>query len=520
MKNKIVSMLILAAANLITHAAPNNMTIPIELTQDAFNYINPSKINDTVISAAKAKRMQTYFREQYFYQWSNKANQQYFYYVPGVESSKNNILQLEENTIKFYQGKVGYDKNYQLHQSDWIAAVSDNMNLTSFPNVPCHNPNSSDTNSCLGIIVENAQVRSLPSNDAFYHDFTTPGEGYPFDYLQLSALWIGTPVMLMQTTQDGQWVLIKGQATMGWVPIASVAKAAPKFINFWQNAKFVTPLQRRQNLFIKENNIGSLVIQAGSVLAAHNKIMQIPISPWVIYIPTRGEDGYAKLIDIKQNRLNVSPWPISPTYKNFANQINNLSEMPYGWGGKDLNNDCSGLLRRLFTSFGIWLPRSSLWQADYAGKKYSLYGKTQAERKNWLINQQGPSQLIPFMSLISFGNSEEKTSHIALYLGTTQYNKEKTAIMFHAPWGVPMTNNNTKESGRALVAQSLISPVGMGDAFFAGISAQGWSLSSLWDKVGFNVTILTQSPNKQLLLQQQNALGAGPNNTKAYIISK
>uniref|UniRef100_UPI0026BA7BFC hypothetical protein n=1 Tax=Piscirickettsia salmonis TaxID=1238 RepID=UPI0026BA7BFC len=61
MKNKIVSMLILAAANLITHAAPNNMTIPIELTQDAFNYINPSKINDTVISAAKAKKMQTYF---------------------------------------------------------------------------------------------------------------------------------------------------------------------------------------------------------------------------------------------------------------------------------------------------------------------------------------------------------------------------------------------------------------------------------------------------------------------------
>ena len=60
--------------------------------------------------------------------------------------------------------------------------------------------------------------------------------------------------------------------------------------------------------------------------------------------------------------------------------------------------------------------------------------------------------------------------------------------MLHAPWGITITNNT--ETGRALVAKSIISPIGIGDSLANGLQEKGWTLQSLWNKANMNMTII------------------------------
>ncbi|HIF9068372.1 TPA: SH3 domain-containing protein [Photobacterium damselae] len=478
-------LMLLALLTNYSYANGNNITIPIEITQDAFHYISHKDLDKNIIDKYTIRQMNEYFNTQYYFQWSDDANQDDFYYVPNNTQTKNNILKLENDTIRYYKERSGYDKNYLPHTSNWVNSISENMNLKSFPNIPC------DNHSCRGIVVNNAQVRSLPTSDAFYNNFTIPGEGYPFDYIQLSALWTGTPIMLIHMSTDKKWTLIKGQGTLGWVPTSSIANVDESFITQWKRYRLVTPTVRKQDLPIEKYDINNKILEAGSILPEHKGKLKIPV---------KDKNGTAALLTVNSKNLKFTAWPMTPSYKNFAHQINNYIGMPYGWGGMDFNNDCSGLLKRLFSTFGIWLPRSSFYQANYAGQIYSMYDQSEEQRKELLVEQEGSIQLIPFMTLVSFGNSKTSTSHIGLYMGTTEYNHNKVAIMFNAPWGVKLVNGNN-EQGRALVGQTLITPIGIGDAFTEGLSNQDWALQSLWNAVGFNTTLLTETPKNKRLYQ-------------------
>jgi cell wall-associated NlpC family hydrolase len=459
----------------LTVAHANNITLPLELPQDAFEYFAPATLQDPLLSSENQAHNLAYFKKQYFYPWSNRAQQQLFCYVPGIESTCDTIQDLESGTLDFYQSQSGYDENYQPHRADWLTPIRDNMDLNHFPNMAC---NSSA--SCPGIMVDNAQVRSLPTHTAFYSDFTLPGEGYPFDYVQLSEMWLATPVQLIHMTQDKQWTLVNGQGILGWVPTTSVAHVDSEFIKRWQGADFVTPSVQKQN-FTAAPQLGIKQIQLylGTIL---------PKKGNTLWFPAKKANGKTAILEIKASHLALVDWPLLPTASHFASQINALSGMPYGWGGKDFHSDCSGLMRRLFLSFGMWLPRSTYWQTHFTGDHYNLFNQTVEQRKKFLMEGNAAIKPPPFFTLISIGSSENSTSHIGLYLGTTGEPNEKMAIMFHTPWGVKI--HNEIETGRALVAQSLISPVGMGDALSSGLLSKNWQVDSLWDKVGMHVIVL------------------------------
>ena len=167
-------------------------------------------------------------------------------------------------------------------------------------------------------------------------------------------------------------------------------------------------------------------------------------------------------------------------------QIHALLAMPYGWGGKDFHSDCSGTLRRLFLTFGIWLPRSSSFQAQYAGTKISLVGKSASERKAILIDHAGSNAPTPFLTLIAFGHSTTSTSHIGLYLGTTYVGAQQEAVMLNEVWGVSINKGDV--SGRAWIGQSAITPVGIGENIQSALAQAGWQLNSLWDVANMSLT--------------------------------
>ena len=153
--------------------------------------------------------------------------------------------------------------------------------------------------------------------------------------------------------------------------------------------------------------------------------------------------------------------------------------------------------------------------------KYSLYGKSEQERKDIIINDKGFIKPKPFLTLISFGNSETSTSHIGLFIGTSKYDNNNIAVMFHTPWGIKITSNGL--TGRALVAKSLISPVGIGDSLFNGLLEKGWNLESLWNKVGMNLTFIGNSNVNDSMLRtnyKTNNIPHYRNSVELYIMDK
>ncbi|MCF6776548.1 SH3 domain-containing protein [Thiotrichales bacterium 19X7-9] len=455
------------------YANTTNITLPIELNQNAFSYTN--QLPSTDLIKTNQKQNLSYFKKQYFYPWNKANNQQIFCYVPDVSSTCSSTKSLETGTIDYYKDKSGYDQFYLPHQPNWLNDISINMDLSNFPNILC-----ASHSGCKGIMINNAQVRSLPTNIPFYKDFTSPGEGYPFDYIQLSDMWLGTPVQLIQKTKDKKWLLVKSQGILGWVPANSVATVNGDFIKKWQSSTFIIPSTRKQTFQINQNNQNyTLTLYIGSILPIQNNKILLPFKI----------NNKAETIKINSKYLSLATWPLKPNIYNFSKYINALSNMPYGWGGKDFNNDCSGLMRRLFLNFGIWLPRGSYWQANFSGQKISLSNKSVNERKNIIVNHQGPVKLAPYLTLVSFGNSENSVSHVGLYIGTKIYDGNTIALIFHSPWGTKITNNNGL-IGRALTAKSLISSIGMGNSFYNGLLSKGWMLDSLWNKKGVNLTII------------------------------
>ena len=99
-----------------------------------------------------------------------------------------------------------------------------------------------------------------------------------------------------------------------------------------------------------------------------------------IHSKADADDGYAVMSEAHIHKDKARIMPLPPTANNIGLLVNNLMGEQYGWGGKEGLHDCSALLKDLFISLGIWLPRNSRAQAK-ASVFVSLEDLTQM-RKN------------------------------------------------------------------------------------------------------------------------------------------
>ena len=146
------------------------------------------------------------------------------------------ITELEQQSIIFFDNgqkhdsaKIGYGENFSAYQPSWIASISKNINVHQFDSLQY-------SASQRGIIVDNVSARALPTSDVHFYKFTLPGQGYPFDNLQMSAVWVGTPVYILGHSVDKAWDFVATPNLIGWVPSASVAKADDNFVEHWSSA--------------------------------------------------------------------------------------------------------------------------------------------------------------------------------------------------------------------------------------------------------------------------------------------
>lgn len=277
------------------------------------------------------------------------------------------------------------------------------------------------------IITQNTPLKNLPVSTAILQEPFKDGEGIPFDYALDSVLNFATPVLISHYTQDKRYAFVQSEAGWGFVQSAHLQTLSNSQSEHYKKAKFITPLVERSLVY---DDNGEFVFEArvGAIYPYET------LKNGVYY-------GRVGGINFQIPQSNATEFPLEFDDERLKNQITQLLNRPYGWGGYDDERDCSALLKDIFAPFGLYLPRNSFAQS-MAWERFDISALSNSQ-KNALIKRYGK----PYETLLYL------KGHIVLFVGVV--NGEN--LVFHSIWGV-----RTKEDGRILIGKSVITTLDIG----------------------------------------------------------
>jgi len=282
-------------------------------------------------------------------------------------------------------------------------------------------------------------LRSFPTQKPVFKDPQRAGEGFPFDYLQNSAIHANEPIFISHYSKDKAWVYVYTSYASGWLPSHTIAFMNKKERKKWKKAKPVYLLKEKVALtdtkghFLFYSRVGmrlSFVKKRGLYTYAR------AVAPGAFNKPT--------FVTIRFKHRDVTTKPLYLNQENLTKITAGVMKSNYGWGGLYEERDCSSTLRDLYAPFGIWLPRNSSEQSK-VGKVIVLEEMTLKEKEEAIIKEG-----VPFETLLY------KKGHILLYLGL--YNG-KIAVL-HNAWGVKTMKNGIE--GRKIIGKTVISSLNIG----------------------------------------------------------
>jgi len=360
------------------------------------------------------------FRKKYFRAWTDTVN-------TTIKKKRNlEIYAYHINEIEKYLKSPGISHNKLLRDTLFIDNLVRNENIDR----------KLDTISPKkAIITTYAHVRSLPTFHPYFLDFSLAGEGYPFDYWQLSTIPIGTPIKVYFVGEN--WALIGSHICSGWVKRDHIAYIDDKTIEqIMSNPQIAITsdkiaLNSSSGSYIGHADIGT-VLSYTSEDAEH-------FSAIGIHKNTR---GYAEIVTLNIPRANAQKIPIPATLENIAMLCQKMIGQTYGWGGLYDERDCSQTLLDLFIGFGILLPRNGKQQAYNFGTFADLSQfDTDSDKKAEIIDKG-----IPFFTLVRI------PGHIMLYIGS----ENDEPLVFHTVWGLRTRDSNGLPA-RYILGKTLIS---------------------------------------------------------------
>ena len=357
--------------------------------QKVDNWIDPNDphYNKPLLSTAMQKKYYNLFLKRYFGNYSPwNAN-----FVEKVlsQSAPDNIPTIEEKIIEQFNNegkppeKIGYGENFRPYTKAWIDAIADNVDVKHFAQLTYQASNRA-------IATDNLNARVLPTDDVHFYNHEIAGQGYPFDNLQISAIYVGTPVYIIGQTRDHTWSLILTPDLIGWVKSNGLAYAHNNFISDWTKAannkliaitKNKTAILNNQQNFLFYTYIGTFF-----PVNDENKIL----------IPVKDVNQAATIQFNKIDDTYMSFIPATMTTHAVADILSKQISRPYGWGNMYFYNDCSAELKNLFITFGIWLPRHSSDQV-HVGKMIDVSQLSPKQRIDYLMKNGMNHQIIYFM---------------------------------------------------------------------------------------------------------------------------
>lgn len=348
--------------------------------------------------------------------------------------------------------RIGYGVNFQPHDAAWIARLRASMRVEQF------GTGRFDA-ARRAITLDEASVRELPTDDAHFYDMRLPGQGFPFDNLQITALRPGTPVYRLGDSADGAWSYVLAPEVEGWVRANRLAQADEAFVNGWRAAMAAPGAVLAARLPVHDAN-GRYLFDAplGTILP-----LAVPAPPGTsltVRVPVADAEGHATMHSARLAAGSFAALPVPLTRHAMADLIRALDNRPYGWGNSFGDNDCSAETRSLFAPFGLWLPRHSSAQVDVL-RPLDLSQQTPAQRLAILRRDA-----LPLLTLIDIGG------HVMLYLGAGQRAGRPIAWVYQNIWGLRPPDG----SRRAVLGGSLVFALDTeipGDASLQSLAARG-----------------------------------------------
>lgn len=378
------------------------------MSQDPLAYLDPDTADAALIPAEEQARLNAEFDLQYFAPWHR--------------SAPHHTPELASWGFRKYGGNPGYGKDGKPNPPDWTRGLAENARLADYAK-----------NTFPAITVKRIDFRHLPTRRSHSHYPAVAETGDPFDNIQASAAPAGMPVLVTLVSRDRKWFLTETNHLLGWVPSTDIAAVDPEFMKTWENGRYVAIV--RDKAPVSE---GDAVLYRAPLGSIFSKISEEKDRIW-IWAAVRDAQGKALLRKASVSRESAMDKPLPFTRRHVARLAGEMAGEPYGWGGLEGKRDCSGMIRDLFTPFGLWLPRNSSEQA-VAGRYIGLGNLAPAE-KEALIVRKG----VPWRTLLW------TPGHIMLYIGT----HKNRPLIFHNFWSIK-TRDADGTRGRVVVGRAAV----------------------------------------------------------------
>ncbi|EGK7562613.1 hypothetical protein IO476_001663, partial [Campylobacter coli] len=309
-----------------------------------------------------------------------------------------------------------YFFNKQVIPLSWFEKTIDNANIKELGKL-----------NKKALIIQNTLVKNIPTQRAILKNPFFQSEGIPFDYASDSILNAGTPILVSHFSKDKRYAFVLSEAGVGFIESKDLEFFSNNRAQIYEKLNFLTPLKEKlvildeDGKFFFESRIGALY-------------------------PYYKEDKnyfYGKIgpKKYKISKDNASKFPLNFNDENLKNQISEVLNLPYGWGGYNFERDCSLLTRDVFSAFGLYLPRNSAAQKN-SFTHFDISTLDNSQKKDFL-DRFGKAYL----------NLLYLPGHIMLYAG--KISDKNVAV--HNIWGL-----RKDETQRLLISSSVITSLEIG----------------------------------------------------------
>ena len=267
------------------------------------------------------------------------------------------------------------------------------------------------------------------------------------DRLQEESIDIGTPVIVLCQTTDSLWSFVTTETEEGWIKTENIAFTNKKTFNKWIDCKKVVITDSKADIFLDKEKTDFL--EYARMGAKFPYISKKGNTTICIKIPIRDDDGFLKITKGYLDYIEANIGFLKYTQRNALNLAFNQINSPYGWGGADGEQDCSGYLGQIYSCFGILLPETSV-QKIKCGTVIKLNKQDDDLIKNSAIIDKAMAG-ISFIYL---------PGHIMLYIGE----ENNKPYVIHSVLGLK-SYNEKNEKAINYINKTIVSDLEIGDEF-------------------------------------------------------
>ena len=305
------------------------------------------------------------------------------------------------------------------------------MNMESIPGV---------IRPRYGVVVRHTLNRIVPTHVKVYQS-----QFNWLDAFQNAVLETGMPVAILHSSKSGEWLCVKSEYSLGWVPAENIALGSESRIGpVSEPDNFVVGIVHKTPVYAdRECGTWLTDIYMGERLELDLKTD----SAYRVTVPVRRPDGSLDTVPgwVKGD-AGVNVGYQTYTQKNVITTIFRLLNRPYGWGGTDHERDCVGTVRAVYRTFGIFMPRWTTYELYHTDHVIAFPADTPIEEKYRLLETCEPG-----ITVCGFN------WHVVLYLGKVgniNYVIHQNGFSYHDENGTEyrvgrVSVNNTELEGGA-----------------------------------------------------------------------